>query len=83
MQYYTLNLDDKSKDLCTISTPFGLYKYNQLPMGIFQSPNIAQEIMELVLHDIIDIEVYIDDITCFSQYFDLHMKLINKVLTQL
>ena len=52
-------------------------------MGMCQSPDIAQEIMELVFCDIIDIKVYIDDIACFSQCFDFHMKLINKVLTQL
>ena len=83
MQNYTFVLDDESKDLCTIATPFGLYKYNRLPMGICQSPDIAQEIMELVLHDIIDIELYINDIACFSLCFDSHMKLVDKVLTWL
>ena len=39
--------------------------------------------MELVLRDIIGIEVYINDIACCSQCFNSHMKLINKVLTQL
>ena len=52
-------------------------------MGTCQSPDIAQEVMELMLRDIIDIEVYINDITCFSQCFDSHMKHINKVLNRL
>jgi hypothetical protein len=32
-----------------ICTPFGNYRYNQLPMGISQSPDIAQEAMEDLL----------------------------------
>jgi transposase InsO family protein len=83
MQYYTFMLDDASKDLTTIATPFGLYKYNRLPMGVSQSPDIAQEVMEQVLRDINDLEVYIDDIACFSNSFDSHMLLIHTVLNRL
>ena len=57
MQYFTFELDADSQKLCVISTPFGLYKYKRLPMGIKQSSDIAQEVMEDLFHDLDDVEV--------------------------
>jgi Reverse transcriptase (RNA-dependent DNA polymerase) len=84
MQYYCFALDDASKELCTIATPFSLYHYWHLPMGVNQSPDIAQEIMERVLSSIMEeIECYIDDITAFSDDWESHKTLLNKLLTNL
>lgn len=79
MQYYTFEMDEESRDKCTIATPFGLYRYCRLPMGVSQSPDIAQEIMERTLRHIDDIEIYIDDIGIFSKTWDEHVSTIEQV----
>jgi Reverse transcriptase (RNA-dependent DNA polymerase) len=64
--------------------PFGLYRYRHLPMGVNQSPDIAQEIMERVLSSIMEeIECYINDIAAFSDDWESHKTLLNKLLTKL
>ena len=81
MQYYTFLLDEASCNLCTFTTPFGLYHYCWLPMGVSKSLDIATEQMHLVLDSIEDIEFYMDDIGVFSNSWDEHLSLLVIVLT--
>jgi hypothetical protein len=62
MQYHTFCLDDQSLEYCTIVTPFGKYPYTGLPMGVCQSYNFAQAMMEEVLKDLDNVTVYINGI---------------------
>lgn len=80
MQSYTFALDKESQDLCTIIMPFHKYKYAWLPVGLKDSPNIAQSIMESVVSGIEDADVYIDDIGVFSQDWDHHIQLLSTIL---
>jgi hypothetical protein len=51
MQYYTFKFDEEAKDIYMICTPFGLYQYNHLPMGVKQSSDITQQFIKIVLQD--------------------------------
>ena len=83
MQYYTFTLDEESKRLCTIVTPFGPYCYNRVPMGLSISPGFAQARMEEIFRDLDDTECYIDDIGVFSTDWESHLQTLSKVLTRL
>jgi hypothetical protein len=69
--------------LTTIVTPFGKYRYNELPMGLKCSPDFAQETMENIFCNVEDAEVYIDDIGAFSNTWEHHIKLLHTVLVKL
>jgi hypothetical protein len=52
-------------------------------MGVKQSPNFAQEVMEDIFQDMENIEVYIDDIGIFAQSWIHHQKIVTEVLKRL
>ncbi len=70
-------------NLCTISTPFGKFKYNRLPMDLECSPDFVQEVMENIFRDVAEVEVCIDDIGIFSDSWDQHLALLCIVLQKL
>lgn len=80
---YLFELDEESKELCTIVTPYGKFHYNRLPMGVKVCPDISQSLIKKIM-DGLDVEAYIDDCAHFSDdSFDKHLKVIDKILHQL
>jgi hypothetical protein len=80
MQHCTFELDNASKDLCAICTLFGKCRCNQLPMGVKQSPDAAQEIMDNLSRDLDETDVHIDDADICSNSWIDHLKSMRKVL---
>ena len=84
MEFYTFEIETQSQKLCVISTPFGLFKYVRLPMGITNSPDFFQSIMHPLFADLPNIECFIDDIGIFSNTsFSDHLQQLHQVLLRL
>ena len=62
MGYYHIELSAKSKELCTIVTQWSKYKYQQLPMGLCNSPDIFKENMSELFIGLNTVRVYIDEL---------------------
>ena len=52
-------------------------------MGISCAPDMCQEIIEHIFPNIPNAECFIDDIGAFSDSWDEHLTLLEKVLTKL
>ena len=84
MGYYHIELMPFSKRLCTIVTPWGKYKYQHLPMGLCNSPDIFQECMFELFLDLEFVQAYINDLLVTScSTFEEHLERLEKVLSQL
>jgi transposase InsO family protein len=84
MGYYHVKLDDESSKLCTTVLPWGKYQYLRLPMGIKNSPDIFQNIINDVMSGLENVRAYLDDILITtSGTFEDHLTTVEQVLQRL
>jgi len=78
--YYSMPLSKKAKQLSVISLPWGLYKYNMLPMGIKPATDIFQQRMGTLFFDMPIVIIYINDTIVFGYAdFDGHLRDVTEV----
>ena len=81
--YAQLELDEESKEITTINTPRGLFRYLRLPHGICSAPGIFQSTMEEILKGIPGVLLFLDDILITGSNNTQHRERVLQVLTRL
>ena len=60
--YQQMALDDRSRELVTVNTHKGLYRYTRLPFGVASAPAIFQKTMDTVLQDLPKVICYLANV---------------------
>ena len=60
--FQQLEMDDQSRDYCTVNTHLGLFRPTRLPYGIASSPAIWQRTMDKVFNAMPGVFCFVDDI---------------------
>ena len=84
MGYYTVSITPGSRDLTTIVTEFGKFRYKRLPMGLCCAPDIFQSKINELLGDLDSVRAYIDDVLILSKdSFEGHLNQVRIVLSRM
>ena len=79
--YQQLMLDKESKELVTVSTHLGLFRYNRLPFGVASA--IFQWTMDQLLNGLPGVQCYLDNITTTGNNHREHLTNLDRVLERL
>lgn len=84
MGYWTIRLDPETRDMTTITTEWGKFQYNVLPMGFVISGDVFQSRVMDLLGAIEGIRCYIDDVLCITKgSFEEHLERLEQVFVKL
>jgi hypothetical protein len=86
MGYYHIKIDADAQKLCNIVFPLhmGKYNYKRLPMGIKIAPDIFQNVMSKLVHDMEYVKTYLDDLSILpNNSFKDHLLKLEMVVARL
>jgi transposase InsO family protein len=83
--YYQIPLSAKSRKITAFCTPFGLFEFTKLPMGISVGCQVLSRVVDSLFGDLKHKFVYnfMDDLVVYSTSMEEHLQHLKEVFTRL
>ena len=81
--FHQIIIDEESRPKTCVTTPWGLFNFNRLAMGMANSAQSFQRAVDSVLHDLPNVFCYLDDILVFSKSKEDHLKTLEELFKRL
>ncbi|XP_060557421.1 uncharacterized protein K02A2.6-like [Ruditapes philippinarum] len=78
--YWSIKLTDESSYLTTFNSPFGIYRYLRLPMGIKSSQDIFCQKIDEFFEDVTGVMSIVDDLLVYGRTIEEHDANLTRVL---
>ena len=70
--YHQVEVTEECKELLTINTHKGLFRYNRLPFGVKSAPGIFQQIIDTMITGLDGVAAYLDDVIVTGRTLEEH-----------
>ncbi|KAJ8356525.1 hypothetical protein SKAU_G00193190 [Synaphobranchus kaupii] len=81
--YLQMHVEEQSREMLTINTHKGLFRYCRLPFGITSAPALFQRAMDQILSGLPGVQCYLDDILCTGSNDEEHLRNLDATLQRL
>jgi transposase InsO family protein len=74
--FWQMHLPAVDRHKTAFTSPFGLFQFKRLPMGLKNAPAVFQHYINVAMHGLLHMSVlaYVDDLLIYSRSFDQHLE---------
>ncbi len=80
--YWQVPLTEHASEVSAFATPDAFLQYKVLAFGLRNAPATFQRLMCKVLSNVKNCEAYLDDVVCYSENWESHLKTLEEVFTR-
>nr|XP_054761342.1 uncharacterized protein LOC129267739 [Lytechinus pictus] len=81
--YWQIPMKESDKAKTAFLTPIGQYQFKYMPFGLVTAGAQFTRMMRIVLKDIPNVVNYIDDVLVYTETWEEHVQIVEKVLCRL